>query len=311
MAAQSNLATRARRGSILRKLVITIGVVLGLALIFIAIEVTIALTAKPVPAIDYGERIREATLERQRTLHGEGPDQWPQFNSMLGLVQTGSNYLEQQTQALTPDPDNTYSYVGFSVILRPEEDPYRPQDASTAANYLDARERAIRALEHWRSIGIFEASAELPEMLRVAFPPVPGPMGRSVIPQLGQARQLVRALAARMRLAAVNGDQVERLMAFEEGLALARATSSSGPILGWLTGAAIQGMMLGELKHGLYLHPVDDEAWLAAADAIIERELVRHMITPEQIRDNKHLEHLDEVQRSFSEGGRFVPREYA
>ena len=128
------------------------------------------------------------------------------------------------------------------------------------------------------------------------------------VPQLGESRQLARAQAARMRLAAERGDQAARLIALEEGLALARIVSGMGPLLGWLTGTAIEGLILSELLNGLYLYPVDDDAWLVAADAIIVRELIDLAPTPASLFTNKHLEHLDEIQRSFTEGGRFVPQ---
>lgn len=303
-------ACLARRGGVLARLLIAIAIVLLLAVILASVELFAALKATPGVTTDYGQRIHDRTLERQRATRGEGPNQWPRFAEILDKVEEGRNHLDRQNEAYQPAANDPFPVIDFWIIRGPYDDPAAYGMADLADRYARARQRGIDVFNHWRDIGVFDASADLPSLQRLAMPDITAPGVEYPLEQLGLARNLTRAQVARMRLAAEADDPAERRIALEEGLALARIMADSGTLLGWLTGSTLDALAVECFLSDAHLFPLD-AATLAAADAAIERELIDHFPTLADIMANERDAALDHVQRVYTARGRFIPLAHA
>lgn len=299
-----------RRGAILAKLGVTIAVVLLALVILVIAEVIAAVNAKPSITVDYGQRIHDRILERQRAARGDGPNQWPRFIEIMELVEAGLNDFAQRNEAYQPDANDPFPVIDFSIIRGPYDDPAAYGMADLGVYYAEARQRGIEALDHWRDIGVFEASADLPDLHPIVMPADEAPAVESPFEELRLSRALARAIGARMRLAAETGDTAGRMRAFEEGAALARILADSGSLLGWLTANAIESLAVHCFMQDAYLFPIDD-ATLAAADAVIRRELVDSYATLADAMANERDAALDHVQRVYTASGRFIPLAHA
>ncbi|MFI4916102.1 MAG: hypothetical protein ACIAS6_06300 [Phycisphaerales bacterium JB060] len=297
----------ARRGGVLARLLIAIAIVLLLAVILASVEVLAAVKAAPRVTTNYGQRTHDRILERQRALHGAGPNQWPRFAEILDKVEEGRNHLDRQNEAYRSAANDPFPVIDFYIIRGPYDD---PAAYGMADYYARARQRGVDVFNHWRDIGVFDASADLPGLHRVVMPADPAPGVESPIEELSLSRSLARALAARMRLAAESGDTAQRLSALEEGAALARIMAGSGTMLGWLTSYAVEPLAVVSFLDDAFLYPLDD-ATLAAADAAIERELIDHFPTLADIMANERDAALDHVQRVYTARGRFIPLAHA
>ncbi len=299
-----------RRGGILGKLLITIGIALLVLVVLAASELIAAMTASPSITTNYGQHTYDRILERQRSMHGDGPNQWPRFAEIMEKVEEGRNDLDRRNQAYQPGAVDPFPAIDFYIIRGPYDDPAAYNLPDLAAHYARARERGIEAYNHWRDIGVFEASAVLPGLQPITSPDITAPGVEVPLEQFGLARSLARAQAARMRLAAEANDPDERIVALEEGLVLSRIMADSGTMLGWLTSIAIDGLAVTSFLHDAYLFHLDD-ATLAAADAAIERELVDNFPTLADVMASERDAALDHIQRVYTARGRFIPLAHA
>lgn len=299
-----------RRGGILAKLVISIAIAVLVIVMLAIAELLAAVNATPSITTNYGQRIHDRILERQRDLRGDGLNQWPRFAEIMEKVEEGSNDLDRRNQAYQPGAVDPFPAIDFYIIRGPYDDPAAYNLPDLAAHYARARERGIEAYNHWRDIGVFEASADLPGLQPITSPDIPAPGVEVPLEQFGLARSLARAQVARMRLAAEANDPEERIVALEEGLALSRIMADSGTMLGWLTSIAIDGLAVTSFLHDAYLFPLDD-ATLAAADATIERELVDNFPTLADVMASERDAALDHIQRVYTARGRFIPLAHA
>ena len=182
-----------RSGRVLIRLLLLLAVAVGVGVLLACVEVFGALGARPAVTTDYGQRIHDDIMERQRAVHGEGSNQWPRFARILDHVKPGERDLQRRSDALRPDPNDPYAYVGFDLILAPYDDPYREDSAQDGVFYERARQRGIEALNAWRAMGIFEHTPDLPELERVVLPPISRPAVEQSHPELGLTRHLARA----------------------------------------------------------------------------------------------------------------------
>ena len=302
----SNTLHPTRRGGILKKLLITLAIIIALVVLLVGYEVFLALTATPAATQNYSRQIHDQALARQRAIFGEGLNQWPRFEAAMLEVEAASQWLEEYNESI-PDQErySPYGYIHFYHLMSFSD------EGGTKEQYEVGRRRALEVLEHWRSIGIFDRAAEIASLERVAVPPVDGPTIDVILPHLGDARQLTRAQAARMRVAVERDDHDQALTAFEESLALGRIVSGQGTLISWLSGMAMDALVLDQLAQCLLLHPVPDERWLIAADAAIERESFEYYPSFQHILENERLENAAEIQRFFTASGRFIPLEFA
>ena len=300
-----------RRGGILKKLLITLAIIIAMVILLVGFEAFLAVTSKPAITQNYSQQIHDRALERQRALLGDGLNQYPRFEVHMGHVYAAYEWLNEQNKSLPKDYDNPWPIIDFSIIRGVSEDAYRDENDNIPLYYKQAMQRAANALNHWRDIGIIDRAAEVASLERVAIPPEDGPIIEMLLPYLGASRQLARAQAARMRLAAEAGDHAQVLTAFEENLALARLNADQGFLICWLVGVAISDLTLGEVADGLVLHPPtngDGENWLIAADAAIEREQFGLFPSLQHALEVERLAVADIVQRVFTGSGRFMPR---
>jgi|GEM_PF-3279698 len=300
------MAHHIRRGGILKKLLVTLAIIIVLVVLIVGYEIYRALTATPAISQDYSRQIHDRALERQRAVFGDGLNQWPQFEAAMFEVEAASQWLEEYNE-LIPDQErySPYGYIHFYHLISFSE------EGGTREQYEIGRQRALEVLDHWRSIGIFDQAAEIATLERVAVPPVDGPAIDMILPYMGDARQLTRAQVARMRVATERGDHEQALTAFEESLALGRIVSGQGALISWLSGMAMDALVLDQLAECLLLHPVSDDRWLIAADAAIEREQFEQYPAFQHILEDQRLETAGEIQRFFTASGRFIPLEFA
>ncbi len=306
--------TPIRRGGVLKKFLLTLAIIFAVAIVLVGYEAFLAITSKPAITQNYSQQIHDQSLERQRAHFGEGLNQYPRFEEHMREVYAAWEWLKEQDDALPKDHDNPWPVIDFSIIRGASEDPYREEGDDIPMYYAQARQRAIDALTHWRDIGIFDRAAEVATLQRVAIPPEDGPILEMLLPYLGASRQLARAQAARMRLAAEAGDRAQVQTAFEESLALARLTADQGFLICWLVGVTIGDVSLSELADGLVLHPPQDEAgekWLLAADAAIEREQFGLFPPLQHALEVERLAVADLVQRVHTGSGRLMPQKIA
>lgn len=295
-----------RRGGILKKLLITLAIIIALVVVLVGYEAYLALTATPAITQNYSKQIHDRALERQRAHFGGGLNQWPRFEAAMREVDKASQWLREYNEALpSEEKASRYNYISFYVLVWPAA------EGGTRAQYEVARRRALEVLDYWQAMEIFDRATDIAALERVAVPPIDTPTIEMILPYLGSVRQLARAHAARMRVAAEAGDDRQFLTTFEESLALGRITSGQGFLISWLVGVAIDAMALNQLAECLLLHPVAEEQWLIAADAAIEREQFELYPPLQHVMEDKRLETADEVQRSFTASGRFIPLAHA
>lgn len=312
-------AQHLRRGSIFKKLLITLAVVLGLGIILVALEAFAGATARPTIANDYGRQLHDLVLEQQRARLGpeaaDGLNQRPAFVSVMQAVREANEWLREHADELTEQDegredayDDPWRYLSLDII-------YAVPDEGTPEQFERGRQRAIDALQEWERRGVFDRSAELVDMHLVARAPGEGPMVDFLLPYLGVGRQLARAQAARARLAAEAGDLDTLYSALEETYVLGRQIAGQGLLIDWLVGAALHGLGRRMLLDNLLLYPVDDEAWLERVDAMIQREAIdRYPPIGDSLRGER-LFAADFTQRCYTDNGkgngRFIPVLYA
>ena len=264
--------------------------------------------ARPTIAHDYGRQIQERALARQEAVFGPGLNQWDQFRASLGTVRGAVEWLEQYNKDLPVDPDDTWRHVTPDLI-------YIEPDGGTPEQFERARGRALEVLARWEAMGVFEAARAIAGLERVARPFDDRPLFDQWMSEGGTARGLARALAARARLAARAGDDAARLEAVAHTLALGRVVGGSGLLIDHLVGTAIMSLARNELLHGLLLHPVEDDAWLRAADELLRLELEGRASTMADALRTERLFIADTVQRAYTDdgagGGRLLPFAYA
>jgi hypothetical protein len=290
---------------------LAIALVLGVVVLVVGFEFYRGGTARPTIATNYSTQIHDRTLERQRAAHGPGPNQHPAYQAAMDEVRQANAWLAQQSAAAPSDPDdppNPWTFVSLDLI-------YTVPTEGTPEQFEAAQRQAEAALAEWERRGVFERSAEVAALTRLARPPSDDAMFEILLPNLGTARVLARAQAARARLASRAGDRQTLAIAIEQTLTLGRQVADLGLLIDWLVGVAVQALGRAMLLDNLLLHPVDDDAWLARLDAVVERELVERLPPLERVIDNERLYSADVVQRVFTDdgrgNGRFIPLRFA
>lgn len=308
-----------RRGGALKKLILTIAIVLGLVLFVLAFEAYTGATARPTIAANYSRQMHDQSLERQRARLGpdaeQALNQRPAFESIMTAVREASEWTnERANEYIEEDADNEdayddpWRYFSLDII-------YTVPDEGTPEQFERARGRAIEILNEWEHRGVFHRSAELVELGPIARAPNEGPMIELLLPNLGVGRQLGRAQAARARIAAEEGDHETLLQAIEETYVLGRQIASQGTLIDWLVGTAVQALAQSMLLDNLLLYPVADDAWLARADAIVWREAIDRFPPLGDALRGERLFAADFIQRCYTDngkgGGRFIPLLFA
>lgn len=292
------------RGGILKQLLITLAIIIALVALAVGYEVYLAVTSKPAITHNYSQQVHDRTMDRQRKRLGDGLNQWPAFEAhMVELAKAHAWFYEFEDSLPQELVISPYGDLTFENIYTPDS------GRGTADEFALARQAALDAHDHWRDMGVFERTAELSALERVAIPPVDHAIMDTLLPHLGLSRRIAHAQAARMHLAAEDGDDQQRAKAFEETLALGRLTAGQGTLIAWLVGVVINTLAIERLTTDQLLYPVEGEAWLANADAAIEREMATYFASARDVFDDERVAMSDAVQRMFTASGRFIPRE--
>ncbi|MHC5115136.1 MAG: hypothetical protein ACYTGP_12000 [Planctomycetota bacterium] len=273
-------------------------IVLSPLVISMAIPIAMAVStmlATPNVAVDYHREMRA----RQEALLGIDPAEadaaWARFVGLLDRAathtRTVSDAWERRARGadfVKRDPyDNGMLDWGFV------------RQGRTIPAGIEREREAMAAIE---ADGVFDDVAALvggPIGLR----PVPADIESAAfipdLPELGQARGLGKALAARMRLAAADGDEELLAASFAQMLVLSETTGHQRTLIDALVGMAISALATLELRQVLDETDVSEEA-CRRLEAII-RDYRRPPLST-SLEGERALFH-DMVQRVFSDDG--------
>jgi hypothetical protein len=242
--------TREPRRPSRRAVVVAVLVLLGLV---IGHEIWWFATAEPAPRVDHARRL-QALVERYQP---EGEDGWTRFVGAAALVPgLDEAVADRRTE---PETVESRTYLDYRGHLK------GPVDAP------DEIAGELLGIEILREQGAFDLLARAAACPRTVRPlSAPSPLYSQLsFPELSNFRKLSSIRVLMMRLAAARGDQAERVAAFEEALALARACGSQCFLIDRLVALAIIRLTLDELLHELSEAPIDEatgRALLAAMD---------------------------------------------
>ncbi len=260
---------------------------------WIGLEVYRSLTARPGTPIDYAAQVRDLMRAAQPAgIAHDDPNGWELLQQAI-VVSDGVT-AEIRSRPESPgfiDYSLLYSNVGFDVQGYNEDEQARIR--------ADARD----ALALLRKGGAFEALAKVSETPFALRPgPTQGPLVQFMLPDLGKSRNLARAGAGRMFLAAEAGDGPALARAYEDNLALGRICTQQAFLIEHLVGYAIVGLANAELARNLIERRWDEET-LRACLAAIDRQR-RWMGSLEIALRCEHLSVLDSIQWTHTDDGR-------
>ncbi|MEO1008762.1 MAG: hypothetical protein AAFX79_09350 [Planctomycetota bacterium] len=288
-----------RRGGVLKKALIALGVMVLVVLILVGRDVVLGLTATPDISEDYGLRLHELALDRQRAALGGGPDEWPAYERAMEAIAAASDEQGQRLRAMDWDPDDPWAVIAFDAL-------YSPPDGGTPEHYAAARRRAAEELDRWEADGIFGHAARIAAIRVAAPPPVSGPLVAADAPYLGPSRAMARAQAARMHRLAERGDLDGVATAFEELIEHGRVLSWQGGLLRYFVALALRSLAYERMAGVILLHGIDDDAWLRRIDALVVRSGETYAPL-EFVLEADGMMGLDTIQRSYTSEGRFIP----
>jgi len=289
-------------------MLLVLAFVVLIVIVILGIEFYLGATAKPTISENYTERIHDARLERQRATSGPGLNQFPVFESHMVFIRELNDRQNEQWRNAAGNHDDPWDLPSLDLI-------YAVPDKGTPEQFAHAQRRAREGLEAWRREGVFERTAELANLRRLARPPHEGPVIHMLLPNLGATRMLARAQAARAHLAAERGDTEEWLTAIEEICVLGRQIGDMGFLIDYLVGIAVQSLGRATLLQTMLKHGVPDEATLVHLKAMVERELIEGATPVARVLNNERAFVDDIIQRTYTDSGdgngRFIPREYS
>ncbi len=277
-----NAAMTPRRKRWYRPRNLAIGLV-GAAALVIAYQVFWAMTAEPAPVIDYAAKLVELSESAQPA----GENGWPLFVEAGGYVDEVVAAI-QEMQFAPHDEDKEF-YLDFSRVYGSQA---IPPD-------IEPERLAIKMLRERGAFDLLAQAAACPRAVRPARGSPPLFMNLQ-LPELGQFRHLAKVLTASMRLEAQQGNQVQRIAAFEHSLALGRAAASQWTLIDRLVGMSIVSMTLRELRYELLENAIGEQTGRGLLDAM-DRQLP--MPPMSLAYEAERLLLLDGIQWSFSDDG--------
>lgn len=255
-----------------------------------------AFSAKPGKPVDYAQKFVDLARSHQ-TQHLDQPNGWDHFihatTVMESLRSTLLIELGQNPDNPTPPPD-WHPDFGFPYDFDSLRNPNVPENVRVAS---------LAALQRLRDAGAFDSLARLaasPHVVRPKFQ-TDGPLIGVLLPELGQARNLARANAARMYLARDNPDKSDALAALEQSLALSRTLCSQTILIDHLVGYAIAALALSELNYQLAEGRFTEQDCRQALD-ILNRQCALPEIT--LALEGERLWCLDAIQCTHTDNGR-------
>ncbi|MDX2017680.1 MAG: hypothetical protein SFY95_08600 [Planctomycetota bacterium] len=163
---------------------------------------------------------------------------------------------ERQARASTEAGAMPYN---FDAIARPSPD--------TAGDVEAAR----RGLEAYEKLGFFDAIDEIGRAQRVVRPASEGALISVLLPDMGRARTLTRALAARFEIALADGRPADAVREFDRMLILARVPAFGPTLIERLVATAIAARATDHLRGAILAGKLGPAELQAAARSMVAR----------------------------------------
>lgn len=241
-----------------------------------------ALTARPEVRVDYSEELLALATRAQS--HATTENGW-------SAVLDALNQQEAMKVALLDqgiNVDSADGYLDFSTACLGPPDPQR----------WFREEAAIMAME---DAGAFDYTAAVTEFDLFVKPLVKGQMLVMILlPELGQARQLVRAQMYRARRAMDLGDHETARKAFEESIAISRALGYQPILINQLVHIACMNLITEHMHYALMSEQLDEDTCLALLDILSSP----HEPDTTLGLQGERFMFLDIVQRIYTDNGR-------
>jgi len=260
-----------------------LAVVAGSAVIILARWTYRNVTATPAAVVDYGAKMEELAGSHQPA----GDNGWDLFIDAAGITAAIVDEMRIELTEGEPRP-------GLGIGLDLDAGRYNPLDRELIAPEL----RVLELIEEQGVLDLLDEAAVTRRVVR----PIAGasPLINISLPELAQFRNLAKARASSMRLAADAGDHEARLRGFEHNLALGRACASQTTLIDRLVGIAIIALALEELRCELIEHAIDEPTGRALLDAM-DRHLP--LPPPTLALEGERLFALDMIQWCFTDDG--------
>lgn len=269
-----------------RRILWSAAAVIGLLL---AWQVYDILTGRPEPKVDYATPFYELCA----TAQPEGENAWPLLADVLAQVQAAATQLGQMDEAMQYFTDGTSMPGSFADLT------YQPVDSPKVRPH-----RAVLAeLASDGTLKRLSRVAAMPRCVRprVADVPFYEAHRAQLWPDLGAHRSLARLQAARIVVAAHEGDWDEYLAAADEGFAICRFLDLQPSIIEHLVAVACIDLLLGEIRTTLVERSLAERT-VRDLLTVIDRRL--DLPPPEHILAGARLLDLDELQHIYTPSGR-------
>lgn len=242
---------------------------LAVFVVWVFSEVFRGLNARPGGTINYGQKMVRLVESYQKDAPADDPDAWP---ILLDLI---DRYAEVEAE-YEPPPGADQPAIRYDLIFDPPRlDPDEDYDAIERKAFEDERIIAAQSLEALGVLaerGVFDLQQRIAQTRRGVRPAQPGHLIDWLLPELGPARNVARAGAARMYLAHKAGDDEDVVPAFEQTLALGRVIGSQSTLIDHLVGIAIISLATQELRSQIIERPPDADT-LGELLAAMDRQL--------------------------------------
>jgi hypothetical protein len=189
------------------------------------------------------------------------------------------------------------SYVTYQACWEPDEPEERLEPAQEV-------ERVRAQIERARAMGLLDTLAEIAAADNLVPPPPEGRLLDWEIPHMGIVRELARLNAARMALAAIDGDEAAFLAAMEQNLWIGRRTGSGGLIISRLLGIAVEALTLERIRDAIQAGFVRGDR----AGRVLELIDAQHALPPFEVTlRSEQLLRRDALAFMYTDGGLISP----
>lgn len=246
--------------------------------------------AEPVISVDYGVQIEKLVRERQGMPDG-AENGW----EILKAIEEPMREATVRVRDRQPWGSET-AWPDVEFIFMPERRPEYGVDRD------DSIKAAIELIEEFLAEGLFEQLNRVASARYAVLPAVPDSRVLDwMFTEIGAARAICRANAARMYLAYEIDDHRERLEAFDQILALGQLCTRQYTLVWHVAGRAMYAFAIYELRREMIEKPVtaeqaaEFEATLGARLPVVDIELAF---------EGEHLQALDVLQAIYTDDGR-------
>jgi hypothetical protein len=252
-------------------------------------EAYLAATATPVISIDYAERINARVREANAS-----------FPTPQGDFDTFTHILRELSQA-----DHTLAAAAFPG----QDSPMVPYDALyTPSQSAENRALAERGLAEHIASGRLESLSQLPGLVGVSRKlPSDGLLLGVTLPELRDARNAARILAARFVIAAREGREEDATAELERLVSLGMILTHQATLIDRLVGCAVHSVAIDAIRD---LHAQGHMSGSLAARLLPVMQRINTRPSYALQLNSERDSTLDVIQRTHSRQGRFIPSEY-